>query len=364
MSISFSISSTPASDVLRHLCRNTLPLLLFLLFPLTLTAQAEQLATRLHLDSTRTSRLLRADSLLGARYRRLSYDTLYLARPAYDFTAKARINVSGNSINTSGTFLGKKYDTQLNSDNNITTSIGISYRGIGFALSLNPAKLSGRNHSSEFNVSIYNNRWGVDAAYQDARDYHGSTTIDGQKLEVPSDIVTTRLVSLNAYFVFNRRRFSFPAAFTQSYIQLRSAGSWMLALSAVGGVVNTHAEATLGTEELKMRLCDIGIGGGYGYNWAVNRHLMFHISALPTVVVAAFNSLTENGQSQHVPFSFPEFILTGRTAATYYFNDRHFASLTYVITTSIFPNRQDLSLSYDRWRLRLCYGFRFSLFRP
>ena len=64
MPISFSISSTPASDVLRHLCHSTQSLLLSLLFPLALAAQAEQLATRLHLDSTRTSRLLRADSLL------------------------------------------------------------------------------------------------------------------------------------------------------------------------------------------------------------------------------------------------------------------------------------------------------------
>lgn len=342
--------------------RRLLSLLLFLLLPLFLSAQGDGITSHLHRDSSRAaSRLQMADSLLGARYRRITYDTLYLARPAYDFTVKARLNVSGNSINAGGTFNGKKYDTDVASDHNFTTSIGLSYRGIGLALSINPAKLSGKNHNSEFNISIYTNRWGVDAAYQDARDYHGHTTIDGQRRELPADILTTRIVTFNAYYAFNHRRFSFPAAFTQSYIQLRSAGSWMLALSGAGGVMRTQSDANFGSSDLRLRLVDIGIGGGYGYNWVLNRHLMFHISALPTLVVAAFNRVTENGESQHVPFTFPEFIITGRAAATYYFNDRHFASLTYVITNSIFAHRRDLSMSYDRWRLRLCYGFRFSI---
>ena len=302
-----------------------------------------------------------ADSLLDARYRRLTYDTLYLARPAYDFTAKARLNVSGNIIGSRGKLSDRDYKNKLESNRNLTTSIGLSFRGIGLSLSLNPAKLSGRNHNSEFNISIYNNRWGVDAAYQDARDYNGNITVDGQEQQLPSDVITTRVATLNAYYAFNHRRFSFPAAFTQSYIQRRSAGSWMLALSAIVGRVNTQPVANLYEHEYTLRMCDIGIGGGYGYNWVPKRRFMLHVSFLPTVVVGAFNRFAVDGESKCVPFSFPEFILTERLAATYYFNDRHFASLTFVMTNSLFTSRREFRMYYDRWRLRACYGFRFSL---
>lgn len=338
-------------------------LLLFLLLATSslAEAQSEHSAARQRRDSIRAARLHRADSLLDARYRRLTYDTLYLARPAYDFTAKARLNVSGNSIGSSGTLSDREYKNRIESDHNLTTSIGLSFRGIGLALSLNPAKLSGHNHNSEFNISIYNNRWGVDAAYQDARDYHGNITVDGLDQALPSDVVTTRIVSLNAYYAFNHRRFSFPAAFTQSYIQRRSAGSWMLALSAIGGGVNTQPIADLYEHDYSLRMIDIGLGGGYGYNWVPWRRFMLHASFLPTVVVAAFNRFAVDGEYERVPFSFPEFILTERVAATYYFNDRHFASLTFVMTNSIFASRREFTMHYDRWRLRVCYGFRFSL---
>ena len=81
------------------LFRRLLLLLFASLFPVLLVAQANLLA-RLRLDSTRTKRLRLADSLLTARYHRLTYDTLYLARPSLDITIKVRMNVSGNSIRT------------------------------------------------------------------------------------------------------------------------------------------------------------------------------------------------------------------------------------------------------------------------
>ena len=41
--------------------------------------------------------------------------------------------------------------------------------------------------------------------------------------------------NISAYYVFNDKRFSFPAALLQNYHQLRSAGSWLAGLSFQSG---------------------------------------------------------------------------------------------------------------------------------
>ncbi|MCR5180954.1 MAG: DUF4421 domain-containing protein [Bacteroidaceae bacterium] len=315
----------------------------------------------MHLDSTHTSRILLADSLLLARYNRLTYDTTYLARPVQDFTFKARMNTSGNGIDTYGTFNGNEFNNRLETDHNITTSFGITYRGISLALSLNPSKLSGKNRNTEFNISFYNNRYGLEASYQDARDYHGWSEITGQRTDFPSDVVTSRLLNLNAYYVFNHRRFSFPAAFTQSYLQLRNAGSWMLSFSCLAGEINARHDATIQNPAIRLRLGDIGVGGGYGYNWVLPHNWLLHGSALPTLVVGSFSRLELDGELEKVPYTFPKFILTERVAILHYFNEQHFAGITFVISNTLLGYVGDVRTTHDRWRLRVSYGFRFSL---
>ncbi|MBQ8127243.1 MAG: DUF4421 family protein [Prevotella sp.] len=41
-------------------------------------------------------------------------------------------------------------------------------------------------------------------------------------------------LNVNGYYIFNRRHFSYPAAFAHSYVQRRSAGSLVLAVSGQG----------------------------------------------------------------------------------------------------------------------------------
>ena len=52
------------------------------------------------------------------------------------------------------------------------------------------------------------------------------------------------MLTLNAYYAFNGRRFSYPAVFSQSWMQKRSCGSLMLGASFMGGVLK-RATTTL-----------------------------------------------------------------------------------------------------------------------
>ena len=52
-----------------------------------------------------------------------------------------------------------------------------------------------------------------------------------ERVELPEDMLAVKTLNVNAYYAFDSSRFSYPAAFSQSYIQRRSAGSFLLAFS-------------------------------------------------------------------------------------------------------------------------------------
>ena len=43
--------------------------------------------------------------------------------------------------------------------------MAVAYRGLGLGLSVNPAKLAGKNQDYEFNLNYYSNRYGLDVVY-------------------------------------------------------------------------------------------------------------------------------------------------------------------------------------------------------
>ena len=318
--------------------------------------RVEHLREEYSIDSIRSIRDV--DSILAEKYQKKgTYDTLYLARPTQRFTARARMNVSGASIHTQGYHEEKPYEGHLATPSRLTTSIGIAYRGFGVALSVNPGKLSGESHTTEFNFNYYANRYGGELTYVNSKDFSGWSKISDVRSEIPKDLMTSSMFYASGYYAFNYRRFSYPAAFTQSYIQRRSAGSWMVAATWMSGSWETKKIEGIGV--IKMRSGGLGFGGGYGYNWVINEHWMVHGSALPTFVLGSFNRLTIAGHKEKVPYAFPEFIFTERIAALYQFQKNQFAGLTFVAYTMINGSRKDLRMSQTRWRLRVSYGIRF-----
>ena len=309
------------------------------------------------IDSIRNLRDL--DNLFAVHYQKKGhYDTLYLARPTQRFTARARMNVSGSGLTTEGVYHGMEYVNHLNTPNRITTSIAFAYRGIGIALSFNPAKLKGGSNTNEFYINYYTNRFGVELALVNSKDYSGWCSQLGNTIEISSDMLKTRTLNISGYYAFNHHKFSYPAAFTQSYIQRRSAGSWMLAAAWMSGNIETITSIH-GSEQMKLHYGSFGIGGGYGYNWVIGKHWMLHGSALPTLAVLSFNNLHVGGEKEKIPYTFPEFIFTERVAAIYQVRHNQFASLTFVAYHSLHGSKQSIRLTHTKWRLRVSYGFRF-----
>ena len=314
----------------------------------------------LHAQSRDKLKRERVDSALSARYYKTPYDTNYVVRPEGKLTLKLRLNQTGNTFHAKGHVDGVESKADLSTSHKTTVSIGASYLGLSASFSLNPAKMRGSYHDYELNLNYYSSRFSVDFSYQRSNTLSGDIRRGDVTGYMEEGDVTLKVVNLAAYYTFNHRRFSYPAVFNQSYIQRRSAGSWLVGISYQGGSIKT-------TEELLERNPDapntdisighLGIGGGYGYNLVLWKKWLFHLSLLPTFVVYNRNNMTVNGENreaQHMRFNM---IFNERAAVIYNISPRYLVGANIVMNNSLFDD-SNVVVNQNKWRARAFFGLR------
>ena len=299
------------------------------------------------------STLHRIDSILTLNYRKGDIDTAYIARPATKWTITAKMNVSGAKIEAEGMDNGQHFKAEMEANRKTTLSVGVSYLGLSLSASLNPAKMMGKYRDFELNFNSYGRRFGFDIIYQDAKNFTGWHDHEGmERVTLPDGLLKVKTLNLNVFYIFNSRRFSYPAAFSQSYIQRRSAGSFLLAASGQG------QHATLDwDQEMKLKMTNIGIGAGYGYNYVPSQGWLLHISALPTFIVYSNTSMTFG--DTHVPlnYHFPEVIITGRGAFVRQWSNK-FLGMSMVFNFTNIGHKESLALHNIKWYVRTFFGLR------
>ncbi len=321
-------------------------LLIVALLVLTSEATAQTL--------TQSERRERMDSALTSRYNRnKGIDTAYILRPQTKWTVVGRINVSGAKIETEGIDNGLHFNSEMKADYKSTLSVAVSYLGLSLSASLNPAKLMGKYRDYELNFNSYGKRFGFDIIYQNAKNFTGWHDHDGmERIELPADMLKVKTLNVNAFYVFNSSRFSYPAAFSQSYIQRRSAGSFLLAASGQG------QHATLDWEqEMQLKVTNIGIGAGYGYNYVPRQGWLLHISALPTFIVYSKTSMTFGDNRIPLSYHFPECIITSRGSVVRQWSNK-FLGLSMVFNYTNIGNEDKLAVYNVKWRVRTFFGLR------
>ena len=297
--------------------------------------------------------LHRVDSMLTVNYRKGNVDSAYIMRPATKWTVTARMNVSGAKIEAEGIDQGHQFKAEMEANRKATLSMAVSYLGFSLSGALNPAKLMGKYHDYELNFNSYGRRFGFDVIYQDAKNFTGWHDHEGmERIQLPDGILSVKTLNLNVFYVFNSRRFSYPAAFTQSYIQRRSAGSLLLAASGMG------QHATLDWEqEMQLKMTNISLGAGYGYNYVPSQGWLLHISALPTFIVYSNTSITFGDSRVPLHYHFPEAIITGRGAMVRQWKNK-FLGLSMVFNFTNIGNEEKLALHNIKWRIRTFFGLR------
>ena len=298
--------------------------------------------------------MAQVDSVLTARYyRKGAVDTAYIMRPQTKWTIVGRLNVSGAKIEAEGLEDRRHFKSEMKADYKSTLSVGVSYLGFSLNASLNPAKLMGKYRDYELNFNSYGQRFGFDFIYQDAHNFTGWHDTDGmERIDLPADMLSLKTLNVNTYYAFNSRHFSYPAAFSQSYIQRRSAGSFLLAASGMG----QHGTVS-GEQEMKFKMTNIGIGAGYGYNYVPSKGWLLHISALPTFIVYTNTSMTFGDNEVPLHYHFPEVIITGRGAVVRQWRN-NFVGMSMVFNFTNIGHEDNLAIHNIKWRIRTFFGLR------
>ena len=325
----------------------------------TASAQSDSLAS--DTVSHKLSLTKKLDEKLSLRYYKSSYDSCYVVRPREKWLFKPTVNQTGTSIHAKGTVnnVWSKYD--LHTKYQTTISMEVDYCDIALALSLNPAKMSGNYDDYEFTFEYHGNQFSFDLDYQRATSLTGDINF-GNIDYLDEDALNMKVFNLTAYYTFNHKRFSFPAAFYQNYIQLRSAGSWLAGVNFQSGSIRTTSELKARSPlapDVHIRAAHLGIGGGYGYNWVLGEESqwLLHLSMVPTFVVYNYNMLKVNGERKDAKPMRLNMIFNERAAVVYHFSPRYFAGASLMMSNSIFDD-DAVIVNQNKWLARAFFGLR------
>ena len=235
------------------------------------------------------------------------------------------------------------------------------------------------NHSSkkEFNLSLYSSLLGVDLFWrQTGNDYHiqrmslGDDVNTDALRKVSFDGFKGSIKGLNLYYIFNHRKFSYPAAYSQSTKQKLSAGSWMVGLGYTQhqlevdwdklsnivderlnqksrnqqnqeartqqnqeGEIQTEAKIDSSLMFSKVRYSDYSATVGYGYNWVFAKNWLFNASL--SVGLAYNHSRSDDPEQDKFNlknFNFKNFNIDGvGRFGVVWNNDKWYAGISSVI---------------------------------
>ena len=199
--------------------------------------------------------------------------------------------------------LGSNDGQSLNFAPNINTKLGVyfGWRWIFLGLSFDIKDLIGKGKEKaprkEIVFNLYSAKFGVDLYYRKTgSDFKLSSY---EKFNLSQNYTNTQfngfqsnIKGLNAYWIFNHKRFSYPAAYSQSTNQRKSCGSLLAGFSY--SQHNISFDHTQLPEEMQqqlspslrfhsLRYTDYNLSVGYGYNWVFAKNCLLNISLLPAI---------------------------------------------------------------------------------
>lgn len=282
-------------------------------------------------------------------------DSSYVRRPLAPWVIRLKADIYGNELLLQPD-QGERY--RINTVTKATVGISANYRGLSLALSLNPLRIFSDRTDLEYHINYYGNRIGADLQYGQITHFHEvyngeSTSLEDSRL---------RSVAVNAYYIFNHRRFSYPAVFSQSWLQTRSAGSPIVSLTAYGSQMQTGNAANMpfaaGKTLDKLELGFIALGAGYAYNYVTpNQHWLLHLSAVPSATILRYTKLYYGDEPMAPSYRPFNIYLTGRIGILYSWQ-RYFVGLTGVVQNYDAGTVDDIRIRQIKAKVRTFVGLR------
>lgn len=255
---------------------------------------------------------------------------------------------------------------------------GWKFLFLGWSVDVDKLGFSGkrRNRGTTIDLSFYSSRIGLDLLYHRTSNTYRIHRITGFSPSTSSaslplfDGLDTDIRGFYLYYIFNSQRFSYPAAYSQTTNQRRSAGSWMMGVAHSSHRLffdeNRFPESIQQEMSPSMRVTKVAYATtslyvGYGYNWVVGQNLLVNLTLNPAIAYKRSSADAESSlgtpttRKQHqwgVDF-------LGR-AGLVYNNGRYFIGSSFV--TKVFNYRRNsFFLSNSLGTLQVYAGFNFDL---
>ena len=172
----------------------------------------------------------------------------YIEPQHYEFTVMGQITRTYESFILGSN--GQSFTFAPDGQTKIGPYFGWRWFFFGYTFDIKNLGFNQNGLKKELDLSIYSSQVGVDLFYRRTgndykiRDVKLGYGIDGDLFEgIPFSGVNVGITGVNAYYIFNHGRFSYPAAFAQSTCQKVSCGSWMAGAGYTKNTLNLDFEA-------------------------------------------------------------------------------------------------------------------------
>lgn len=311
-------------------------------------------------------KLHRAEELISTKLDQK--DSLYVAPNLYNMTVMTQYSYNYEYYRFSTTDDKHNQSISFRPDNGNKIGLYAGWRWIFLGWSIDLTK---NDAKKDINLSFYTAKLGIDLFYRRRDKGFKISNIDGtgtngeplKKYQSHFTGFSTLQKGFNLYYIFNHKRFSYPAAYSQTTTQRISAGSFILGISynaqtflfnhqALDEELQAGIHPELKFNEVHYR--DYSINFGYSYNWVFSKNLLANISFTPAIGYKNSSLQLKSGKEFLSSINFD--LIT--RAAVVYNNRKFFVGASFVSHTYSY-RKSSLSVINGFGSLNIYTGFYF-----
>ena len=223
-------------------------------------------------------------------------DRRYIDAPEkpWQLIVKGNVNQTIVSMRTHGSMAGQDYSVKPSLKTTPSQYLGLwaGYRGYGLGYTVNV----GGDKGSNLTFGATGGAFGINVRIRSFENSNPNFNLNSDLIPEDSkeawnevqltDPIHVKTIIADGYYMFNGKKFSYAAAYDQSVIQKRSAGSLMAGLmynyTRIDYSSDSNGDLIYVMEGLgKVKLWQGSVGVGYAYNWVPVRGLLVNVMAMP-----------------------------------------------------------------------------------
>lgn len=325
-----------------------------------------------HTDQRGNTRFVRALTDIVTFFS--DFDTLYVTPNLYDLSLMTiyynyteRYTIRGSEP------LRQRIEFAPQAHNRLGFYVGWQIFYLGFSFDLKDAfrHKKDKNTGTQFELSLYTSKIGIDLMHISSgnnfkiRKLHGFPLQNGIDFSPDFNGLKVDTKYLNLYYIFNNRRFSYPAAYNQSTVQRISAGSFIAGFShsahkfsldcdKLPAPIREHLDPDLLIQNIRYN--NISLSFGYGFNWVFARNFLANLSFSPVFSYKTSKIRNMDSEKNHRNNKFD--LDYSLRAGIVYNNNKYFIGASFS-ERSFSYKQKDFSMSDGYGILQVYAGFNF-----